>query len=237
MATIVLTNDDGIEAPGLQTLYRALEGFGERIVIAPSGPRSGAGHAVTTHEPIHVSQVRDGWLSVSGTPADCSRLALTHFASAADWVVSGINRGGNLGADTYISGTVAAAREAAFFGRKAIAISQYVRPDLEVDWEWTLRQSAATIRTLLSKPLAPGSFWNVNLPHLPRGAADPQVVYCGLDVRPLDVKYAVNGVAGGVTPFVWRGNYHGRERQKGRDVEVCFSGAIAATVIPLDITR
>ena len=100
MARIIITNDDGIDAPGIAALYLAADFLGERIVLAPDKVRSGAGHAVTTNDPVLLSRVRDGWFSTTGTPADCTRLALTHVAGDADWVLSGINRGGNLGVDT-----------------------------------------------------------------------------------------------------------------------------------------
>ncbi|MBI4600341.1 MAG: 5'/3'-nucleotidase SurE [Planctomycetes bacterium] len=235
MPTFLLTNDDGIDAPGMQALYQAAEGLGERVVIAPREPQSGSGHAVTTKGPITVSSLHGDWYAVAGTPADCSRVGLTRIARGADWVLAGINRGGNLGVDTYTSGTVAAAREAAFLGHRAMALSQYIRPDLEIDWSWTLRQAQRAIRLLLARPLRPGAFWNVNLPHLEPGAADPRTVFCGLDLCPLDVRFeAAPGPDGASVRYA--GNYHGRARNQGRDVEVCFAGSIAVTEIPLDIT-
>src|SRR5262245_38934404 len=127
MLELLLTNDDGIDAPGIEALHQAVEGLGRCLVVAPDSARSGAGHSVTTKEPILVRRIREGWHALAGTPADCTRVALTQLATRTDWVLAGINRGGNLGADTYISGTVAAAREAAFLGRPSMAISQYVR--------------------------------------------------------------------------------------------------------------
>src|SRR4051794_34816796 len=110
---LMLTNDDGIEAPGLSALEAAAEGVGERrIVVAPAGPQSGCGHAVTTHRPIRVDRRGESAFAVEGTPADCVRLAIHHLDPGVDWVLSGINSGGNLGADVYHSGTVAAVREA-----------------------------------------------------------------------------------------------------------------------------
>lgn len=242
MARILLTNDDGIDAPGLNTLFLAAERFGERVVVAPDTVRSGSGHAVTTTDPLVLLNPRSGWYATSGTPADCSRIALTHLAQDVDLVLSGINRGGNLGADTYISGTVAAAREATFLGKRAIALSQYVRPDWPLDWEWSLRQAVRVLERLLREPLPGGHFWNVNFPHLAPGSRDPELVFCGLDLNPLDVGFRpVPGVAAPESSaagqrFHYTGKYHGRDRSPGRDVAVCFDGAIAITRIPLDIT-
>ena len=232
---ILLTNDDGIDAPGIAALHRAAESLGSIVVVAPDGPRSGSGHAVSTHEPFRVTAVREGWYALGGTPADCSRFALTTLGKF-DWVLSGINRGGNLGADTYISGTVAAAREAVFLGTPSIAVSQYVRKAVELDWDRTVKLAARVIRELIAARLGPRAFWNVNLPHLDPGTPDPELVFCGLDLCPLDVRFRIeNGVNGTPTVATFIGDYHGRRRDPGRDVEVCFGGRIAVTRIPLEI--
>src|SRR5271166_725370 len=123
---LVLTNDDGVDAPGLQALLQAAKGLGRCRVIAPSGPLSGCAHQVTTHRPIRISPRGPDVLEVGGTPVDCVRLALTSLATDLGWVLSGINAGGNLGTDVYISGTVAAARETAIHGLPAIALSHYI---------------------------------------------------------------------------------------------------------------
>jgi 5'-nucleotidase len=230
MARIILTNDDGIGAPGIAALHRACERFGERIVVAPSTQCSGVGHAVTTHGPIPVKVSANDWFAVGGTPADCTRLALTRIAPDAEWIVSGINRGGNLGVDVYVSGTVAAAREAAILGRRAVAVSQYVRPDLEIDWLWSAEQAAAALRLLADRPPEPGVFYNVNLPHLPPGSPAPEIVFCELDPEPLDVRYRLESVDGELD---WVAHYAGvyahRTRCPGTDVDVCFGGRIAVT--------
>src|SRR5690348_10949039 len=95
--TLLLTNDDGIDAPGLEALATAATGLGRLVVVAPSGAFSGCGHRVTTHEPIIVSRPAAGRFAVAGTPADCVRLALHHLVPEFTWVLSGINAGGNLG--------------------------------------------------------------------------------------------------------------------------------------------
>ena len=236
MPKIIITNDDGISAKGIEALHRSLEGLGERIVVAPDGPRSGVGHAVTTKGPLALEGQREAWFAIGGTPADCSRVALTEIAPDADWVYAGVNRGGNLGVDSYISGTVAAAREAAILGYKAMAISQYVKDGLEVDWEWTQRQCAAVIRLLHSRQLRPNAFWNINLPHLSSGAGDPEMVFCGLDFSPLDVRFRVDDPGAlKQTHAHYTGSYYRRKKKRGRDVDVCFGGAVSITEIPLDI--
>ena len=110
---IILTNDDGIEAPGLLALYEALPADYRLVVVAPENSCSGFGHQVTTHTAIAVRRIDSDRYGVKGTPADCSRLSLKVLAPGADWLIAGINAGANLGSDVYNSGTVAAAREAA----------------------------------------------------------------------------------------------------------------------------
>ncbi len=236
MARIIITNDDGIEAPGIEALYRAAEGLGERVVVAPDLPRSGAGHTITTGDPIPIRIIREGWFAVGGTPADCARLGIREIAPDAEWLLAGINRGGNLGADIYISGTVAAAREAVFLGRRSIALSQATRPGLEVDWEWTSRRAGEMLSALMGRSTGARAFWNVNLPHLAPGPHRPPVVFCRLDLNPLDVRFRIEGRLNGLPALAhFTGDYHERLREPGRDVEVCFGGSIAVTEIPLDI--
>ncbi len=188
----ILTNDDGVDAPGLRALSEVLDG--DTVIVAPSGPLSGCSHRVTTHEgPIRVNQLRRGVYAVEGTPADCARLGLRHFHRGADAVLSGINPGGNLGADLYLSGTVAAAREAAFLGVRGIALSHYVKPGLPIDWSRASRWARRVIDELLSRDDHDGAFFNVNLPHLAATAPDPDIVYCDPCKQPLPVDYRVEG--------------------------------------------
>lgn len=221
---ILLTNDDGIDAPGLAALESAVAWLGgETVVVAPAEPHSGCGHRVTTDRPLRVLDCGSGRFAVEGTPADCVRIALAELAADAALVVSGINAGGNLGADIHHSGTVAAAREAALHGRRAVAASHYHRRGTEIDWEraarwleWVLRQ--------LPEEVPPGEFWNVNLPDLPAGADVPAIVECATDASPFALGYAI-------TPEGWKyqASYHDRPRVAGGDVDVCFGGAIAAS--------
>jgi 5'-nucleotidase len=132
---LLLTNDDGIEAPGLQALFEVARQIGEPIVVAPEQSLSGCSHQVTTDQPIRVRQVSPCRFAVRGTPADCVRVGLQLFVPDAAWVLSGINAGGNLGADVYHSGTVAAARESVLHGWPAIALSHYRKRGLSLDWD------------------------------------------------------------------------------------------------------
>jgi 5'-nucleotidase len=237
---ILLTNDDGIEAPGLATLLAAVEGLGEVVVVAPRGSQSGASHAMSDRTPLRVQGCAlPGAVSahaVEGRPADCARLGLCHYATAADWVISGINAGGNLGVDAYYSGTVGAAREAAILGRPAIAVSQYIDDPAGPDWERTRRWAAAVIRQILERPHRPGLFWNVNLPDSRDAARRPRVQVAPLAVDPHVLQYHRDEDGDEVSVFHYRGRYQERPRPAGTDVDVVFGGDIAVTPMVLDVS-
>jgi 5'-nucleotidase len=228
---LILTNDDGIDAPGIRALELALKNIGRHIVVAPAKSNSGFGHRVTTQSPIRVDAEGKNRYRIDGTPADCSRIALTDIAPDADWVFAGINRGGNLGADVYMSGTVAAVREAALLGYPAIAVSHYVAKNREVDWDLAVRRASPVLHQLMSNPLPSGCFWNVNLPHPNNNDTKLHVVFCRLDTNPHGVQFRKEG-----SFRVYTGDYHSRPRQAGRDVDVCQGGKISISRIPLDIT-
>jgi 5'-nucleotidase len=225
---LLLTNDDGIDAPGLEALYAAASSLGELLVVAPSEAHSGCSHRVTTHAPLRVREVRLDRFAVGGTPADCVRVALHMVAPEAGWVLAGINDGGNLGADVYHSGTVAAVREAVLHGRPGIAVSHYRKKGRPIDWPRAVSWVAPLLRHLLEQPWTPGVFWNVNLPHLEPGAPDPEVVFCPLDPQPLPLSFRREGEL-----LHYDGDYHGRRRQSGTDVAVCHAGTIAVTRLAL----
>jgi len=221
---IVLTNDDGIEAPGLESAFLYLKALGDVTVVAPAEARSGVGHQITTKSPIVVSRVGDRRYSVQGTPADCARIALKEIVPDAEWVVSGINRGANLGSDVYNSGTVAAAREAAILGGRAIAVSQYVARNETIDWEITGYHAGNVLRHLLRRALDSGCFWNVNLPHPLRKESKLKYQVCSLDTHPHKYSYRKENNA-----YIYEGTIHERPRDHGKDVAVCFGGKVSIT--------
>ncbi|MDQ6677344.1 MAG: 5'/3'-nucleotidase SurE [Acidobacteriota bacterium] len=221
---LILTNDDGIQAPGLAALEAACRGWSLPLVAAPDRCHSSMSHRVTTATPILVTEAGQNRFQIDGSPADCARIALTELTPGADWLISGINLGANLGVDTYLSGTVAAAREAALLGTPAIAISQYIARGLQPDWPVTVARARNVLQILLAQALAPGEFWNVNLPHLPESAPEPQVLFCLLDPSPLPVSFRRTG-----SSYRYSGDYHSRTRLPGHDVALCFAGAITVT--------
>ncbi|MGD8493872.1 MAG: 5'/3'-nucleotidase SurE [Desulfobacterales bacterium] len=227
---IVLTNDDGIDAPGLKTLFQCMQSLGDIVTVAPQRPQSGTAHRVTTRDPIHFNQADTDRFGINGTPADCARVALKRFAPDADWLISGINPGANLGSDVYNSGTVAAAREATILGCRAIAISQYIARDRQIDWAATGYHARPVLQMLLSRDLAHGHFWNVNLPH-PHGTdIELSYAFCDLDTHPHQYTYDQQGDA-----LIYKGTIHERPRDAGKDVAVCFDeGKIAITCLAVD---
>jgi 5'-nucleotidase len=225
--TLILTNDDGIDAPGIRALLKAVEGQ-KVIVAAPVDHLSGCGHQVTTTKAINVHHRSDIEYAIAGTPADCTRIALSHLCKEAKFVLSGINAGGNMGADVYISGTVAAVREAAFHGVSGIAISHYLKGKKNVDWDTAARWTKQVLADLMNHPPEVGTYWNINLPHLEPGDSDPEVVFCQPSTQPLPVDYRVEG-----DDYYYVGKYAQRDRISGTDVDVCFAGKIAVTKLRL----
>jgi 5'-nucleotidase len=142
---------------------------------------------------------------------------LKEIATDAKWLISGINSGANLGSDIYNSGTVAAAREAAILGFAAIAVSQYIAKDHEVDWKITGHHAGVVLKMLVGRDLAPKHFWNVNLPHPHRMDSELAYQFCGLDTNPHKYTYRRNG-----DELLYTGTIHERPRDPGKDVAVCF---------------
>lgn len=231
--TWILTNDDGIDAPGLAALRQAITQ--PAIIVAPQTHHSGCGHQVTTagriaieDRSLNVNHPIQSGFGIAGTPVDCVRVALQHICPTLTWVLSGINAGGNLGSDVYISGTVAAVREAAMHQIPGIAISQYHRRDLPIHWHRSTDWAKQVIKYLLERPLPHQAFWNVNLPHLLPEAPDPEIIQCPLSKKPLPVAYRQEG-----SSLVYAGDYHRRDREPGSDIDVCFGGQIAVSLIHL----
>lgn len=229
MKIALLTNDDGIDAAGLAALRSVAEElFGEVWTVAPAEQMSQIGHRVTTDEPIRWERRGERDFAISGTPADCVRLALARLLPAPPaWVLSGINHGGNLGRhDFAISGTVAAVREAAFAGIPGVALSHYLRRGLALDWNAAAARARPVLAELLDEAPGSGRFWSVNLPHPAPGEPEPRAVRCEHERHSLHVRYEECGPG----LFRYAGDYHERSRVEGSDVDVCFRGDIAVTL-------
>jgi len=168
---ILLCNDDGIYAPGISVLHRAVSDLGELRVVAPNVERSAAGHAITLADPIKcTSAEKDGVFfgdAIGGTPADCIKLAVCALMKDAppDLILSGINLGSNTGISVLYSGTVSAASEGVILGIPGVAFSlcSYVDPQ----WEMAERIAAELTQKIIENPLPPGVLLNINMPNLP----------------------------------------------------------------------
>lgn len=201
---ILLTNDDGISAPGLVALYREMVSMGEVSVVAPESVQSAAGHGITLNTPLLISRVTipDGFtgVAVDGRPADCVKLAVAHLVPRPpDLVVSGINSGANVGINVVYSGTVAAAIEAAFLGLPAIAVSLHLDRDGPNDYAQAARYARQTIQQIIAAGLLPGEVITVNLPALQSGQAPAGVKIVRQCTRP------------------WIDSYERRQDPRGRD--------------------
>ena len=172
---ILLTNDDGVYAPGLRALRKELQKVGDVTVVAPAGEQSAVGHSITLLTPLIVQEVLDeeqrpmGW-AVEGRPADCVKLALLELLKEPpDVVVSGMNAGSNAGINVLYSGTVAAAIEGAFFRHTSIAVSlEYTKPK-PLDFPRAAALARQVVEQIIKHPQAAGGLFNVNVPSLDNG--------------------------------------------------------------------
>ena len=161
---VLLTNDDGGRAPGLQSLKREMEATARVVMVAPDEERSAASHALTIHDPIRVMEVSENNYLLTGTPADCVIFALRKLMPRSpDLVISGINSGPNLGDDILYSGTVAAAREAALYGIPAVAVSLVGKGEV-LDYGPAARFIRNLVKEFYPERTPRGIALNVNIP-------------------------------------------------------------------------
>jgi 5'-nucleotidase len=238
---ILLTNDDGIYAPGLRALRQELLKLGTVTVVAPATEQSAAGHSVTLLNPLLVSEVLDtdgktflGW-AVEGRPADCVKLALLELLpSPPDVIISGMNAGSNAGINVLYSGTVAAAIEGAFYRRTAIAVSLEYRGKI-FDFATAARYARGVIEQLLSHNPAAGSLFNINIPVLEMGPVR------GVKVMPQNVSVYREQFARRVNPrgrtYFWAGSdFLCPEPHPDTDVTALSEGYITVTPLQFDLT-
>jgi 5'-nucleotidase len=245
---VLLTNDDGIGADGLQTLRRALlrvPGI-ELVVIAPDGNRSAMARSITTNRPLWVQEVDfdDGTsgYATDGTPVDCVRLAKLGLVEGfeAELIVSGINHGANLGDDITYSGTVAAALEGIVLGLPAIAVSQQsaaremdFRLSEEFDFSEGARFVARVVKEIEQVPLQQGTLLNVNCPA--GDALGVQVTRLGKRIY-RDELTLTDTQAGGRRRYLVYGRDHGYHDEPGTDLAAVAGGQIAVTPLHFDLT-
>ncbi len=250
---ILLTNDDGIGAPGIIALHDALKGLGEITVVAPKTVQSATSHGITYHAPLMISRVRVtpsmGGTAVDGRPADCVKLALTNLfpemhgqGQRPDLVISGMNSGANCGINVIYSGTVAAAIEAAFLGVPAIAVSLLIGGGVP-DFKTGAMHARRTIdRVLAAGDLAPHECLSINIPKTeqgdPEASRERELVVCPMNVHGLVDSYERRESPDG-TPYYWASG-HGldfRSTDAGTDVYELMAGRITLTPLQFDLTH
>jgi len=236
---ILLTNDDGYDAPGLRAAYEAVRHLGKVHVVAPSTERSACSHTITLRNPIVVKRRTHDLFgpsfAVDGTPADCVRLAWTALIDQPiRLVVSGINHGANAGVDTFYSGTVAGAREGAILGAPAIALSQALRPGVETDWARAGDVCKHVVDMLSTESLPEPGFWSVNLPAPIADDATETIQRVPVAVHPMPMTFEHEEKDGGDTlEFGYGASYWLRDVSGPSDYSVIRDGGVAVTAIPL----
>ncbi|MEM9419925.1 MAG: 5'/3'-nucleotidase SurE [Planctomycetota bacterium] len=233
---ILLTNDDGIDAPGLAALYRAIESLGEVHVIAPALVQSATSHAVTFHRPISVEQCGLGH-AVSGRPADCVKLGIHALVKEPiDLVISGMNSGANVGINVLYSGTVGAAREANFNGIPAIAVSLHIGDWGHDHWDRAAQHARRTIDQILAGPLDGDTLLNVNVPVLDDGAEPVGVKVAPASMSKMIVDYKPGTDDAGNPTYQVCNTMTFAEREPDTDVSALYEKYITVTPLHFDTT-
>jgi 5'-nucleotidase len=238
---ILLSNDDGVHAVGLRAMYRELRKLGDVWVVAPLEEKSTTGHSLTLHKPLRLISVSEKFYGVNGSPADCVYLGIREvMKTVPDLVVSGINRGANLGQDVYYSGTVSAAREACILGINALAVSLAVdfnkaQVETSLHYETAAKVAVRLLRKLKGMRLPQHTLLNLNVP----------------DVRPdqlKGLKLARQGFryySGSILrrkdhrgkDYYWvGGRYKGFRKEADSDCDAVGAGYAALTPLKLDST-
>jgi len=244
---ILLSNDDGIFAPGLLALRRAVDGMGQITVVGPASPQSATGHSITLTEPLTVKRVELGGgfegLSIDGRPADCVRLAIRRLLDEPpELVIAGLNAGSNVGVNVFYSGTVAAAAEAAMLGIPAVAMSAVIASDAGID---SFRAPAALCRwlleQLLEQRLTSGDLLNVNIPALADRAGEPVgpsgVVVVPQSTAEIEDYYHLTAAGGEGESFRLSKEYRFTPEQANTDVVRLAEGYVTITPLHVDMTN
>lgn len=238
---ILLSNDDGVHAPGLKILQKELKKLGDVWVVAPLEEKSTTGHSLTIHKPLRLIEMGPRFFGVSGSPADCVYLGIRQvMGTMPDLVISGPNRGANLGQDVYYSGTVSAAREACILGLRAIAVSLAVdfakaKPEHQLHYDTAAKATVRLIRDLGDVEFPRHTLLNFNVPDVPVTRVK------GIHVSRQGFRYYSGGVLRrkdhrGKDYFWVGGKYQGYRKEEGTDCHTVESGYASLTPLKLDST-
>ena len=238
-ARILVTNDDGIRAPGIETLERIARSLSNDVwVVAPETEQSATSHALTLRRPLRSRELGPRRFSVDGTPTDCVLVAHRHILRdhAPDLVLSGINHGTNLGEDVTYSGTVAAAMEAAILGVRAVAFSQMRPREGRIDWSTAEHFAPMILHKLAGRTWPRDLLFNVNFPPLPPG--EVQGVRPCAQGRRDEGTTIVEGADPSGRPYLWLGNFlSDASSEQGTDLAAIMDGAIGVTPLHMDLTH
>ena len=234
MINILVSNDDGVNAPGIIALSQALSEFAQVLTVAPDRNCSGASNSLTLTNPLRINNLDNGSISVNGTPTDCVHLAIRQLCDVEpDIVVSGINAGANMGDDTLYSGTVAAAMEGRFLGLPAIAIS--LAGKSLVHYDTAAIYAVKIVKGLLSHPISRDQILNINVPDLPLTQIK------GIKVTRLGARHKAEGMIKTQDPagkdIYWLGPV-GSEQDAGdgTDFGAVAAGYVSITPLTVDLT-
>ncbi len=238
---ILLSNDDGVHAKGLMALYKELKKLGNVCVVAPLEEKSTTGHSLTIHKPLRINPIENGFYGVNGSPADCVYIGIREILKKMpDVVISGINRGANLGQDVYYSGTVSAAREACILGLPAFAVSLDVlfkgkRIEKELRYDVAAKEFVKAFKKIKLKDIPHHTLINVNVPDVPSSSIKGHKVtrqgfryYSGSIVKRIDHRGK---------PYYWiGGEYKGFHNVEGTDCHAVANKYVSVTPVQLDCT-
>lgn len=237
-ARVLLSNDDGINAPGLKALEDAIKPHvGELWVCAPESEQSATSHSLTLRRPLRIRHVSENRYAVDGTPTDAVLLGVSKVMDGKrpDLILSGINRGGNLGEDVTYSGTVAAAMEGAMLGIPSVALSQVYEDRHKVKWATAKNWTPKVLKQLFKQGWPKGIFINVNFPDVTAA----KVV--GIEVCRQGRRKIGGGLTRGVDPrgdeYFWVGPQRDEDKYlKGTDLAASIEGKVSVTPLALDLT-
>lgn len=233
---ILLSNDDGVHAPGIKVLRQVLSEIADVYVVAPLEEKSATGHGLTLSHPVRVVQIEEKVWGVSGYPADCILMALQELLADVqfDVVISGINHGANMGQEVYYSGTAAAAREAAFNSLKSIAVSLVTDPPHQKPLYF--ETAAHFVKEFIKKKgherVGPNQMFNINVPNLPRSEIK------GVEATRLGFRLYTKGMEKRLDtrqkPYYWLGGqFAGPERIPGSDGLAVLEKKISVSLLDL----
>jgi len=236
---VILTNDDGIDAPGMAVLEQIAAQVAREVwVVAPEHDQSGQSHAISLHHAIRISERGNRRFGVTGTPGDCAAIGICHLMKDArpDLMLSGVNRGVNLGIESVFSGTVGGAMTAMMLGVPAIALSQAFTDRNNVPWDTARTLGAQTILKLVEAGWSPGACLNVNFPPIPAAEAGPitlakqgEGIIAGMNV---DTRVDPRGMT-----YHWLNFYRSERTQSpGTDYSAMRAGRVVVTPLRYDRT-